>query len=335
MRKYTLIHIFLIAFWGLNAQNIDLPLITVQGNNFVKTDGTVFIFRGLNTSDPERLTNAGHWNKEYFNEMKNWGANVVRFPIHPTAWRRQGKDSYLKILDDGVQWATELGMYVIIDWHSIGNLRTEMYQSDNYDTTIKETFDFWRTIAKHFKGNTTVAFYEIFNEPTTYNGQLGTCSWVDWKTLNEEIIGIIRANGGTGIPLIAGFNWAYDLTPIADNQIDAEGIAYVSHPYPQKREKPWEEKWTQDWGFVKDKYPLILTEIGFSGAEEKGAHIPVISDESYGDAIMKYCDEKGISWVVWVFDPQWAPRLYTDWTFQTLTRHGAYFKKALQDRASK
>ena len=98
-----------------------------------------------------------------------------------------------------------------------------------------------------------------------------------------------------------------------------------------RREKPWAEKWTKDFGFVKEKYPVILTEIGFSGAEETGAHIPVISDESYGDAITKYCDDKGISWVVWVFDPQWAPRLFTDWNYQ-LTRHGKYFKKALMDR---
>nr|MCU0391714.1 glycoside hydrolase family 5 protein [Thermoflexibacter sp.] len=289
------------------------------------------IFRGLNTSDPDNLKKNGHWDRAYFVEIKNWGANIVRFPIHPTTWRKQGKEQYLKMLDEGVKWATELGIYVIIDWHSIGNLRTEMFQADMYETTKKETFEFWRTIAKHYKGNNTVAFFELFNEPTTYNGQLGTCSWTEWKQLNEEMIEIIRAHDNTAIPLVAGFNWAYDLVPIATEPIDAEGIAYVSHPYPMKRNKPWEAQWTKDWGFVKEKYPIILTEIGFCGEEEQGAHIPVISDESYGEAITKYCDEKGISWVVWVFDPQWAPRLYTNWEY-TPTRQGKYFKKALLDR---
>ena len=312
-------------------QRTALKQIKVKGNNFVIDDDKPFVFRGLNTSDTDRLQNIGHWNKAYFEEMKNWGANVVRFPIHPRAWRKQGKMNYLKMLDEGVQWATELGIYVIMDWHSIGNLHTEMYQDDMYDTTQKETFDFWRTMAKHFKGNTTVAFFELFNEPTTYNGQLGTCTWADWKKLNEEMIGIIRAHGNTAIPLVAGFNWAYDLTPVLNDPLSIEGIGYVSHPYPMKRQKPWEDQWTKDWGFVKEKYPIILTEIGFSGAEEAGAHVPVISDESYGDAITKYCDEKGISWVVWVFDPQWAPRLFTDWNYN-LTRHGTYFKKALMDR---
>jgi hypothetical protein len=166
----------------------------------------------------------------------------------------------------------------------------------------------------------------LFNEPTTYNGQLGSCSWAQWKEMVEEMILIVRANGGQGIPLVAGFNWAYDLTEVRYQPIAAEGIAYVSHPYPQKRPKPWPEAWTKDWGYLAETYPLILTEIGFAGEEEKGAHIPVISDESYGEAITAYCAEKGISYVLWVFDPQWAPSLFSDWKY-TPTRQGTFFKE--------
>ncbi len=302
-----------------------LSKLRVQGNSFMDEEGNTLVFHGYNTSDPDKLADQRYWNKTYFEEMKRWGANVVRFPVHPRAWRKRGVANYLNLLDQGIGWATELGLYVIIDWHSIGNLRTQLYQSPGYKTTQTETFEFWRTIARRYGDNPTVAFYELFNEPTLYNGQLGSCTWRQWKELVEEMIGVIRANGGEGIPLVAGFNWAYDLTPVKKNPIKAEGIAYVSHPYPQKRSKPWEKKWTEDWGFIKEKYPLILTEIGFAGEEERGAHIPVISDESYGEAITKYCDEKDISYVVWVFDPQWAPRLFKDWDY-TPTRHGAYFK---------
>ena len=308
-----------------------LSKLSVKGNAFVNETGETLVFRGLNTSDPDKLASQRRWNKAYFEEMKSWGANVVRFPVHPAAWRKRSPAYYLELLDQGVAWATELGLYVIIDWHSIGNLHTEMYQQGpGYETTQKETFEFWRMIAQHYKDHTTVAFYELFNEPTVYNGQLGTCTWEQWKALNEEMIGIIRANGGTGIPLVAGFNWAYDLRPVRENPIDAAGIAYVSHPYPQKRPQPWEEQWTADWGFVKEKYPLILTEIGFAGEEERGAHIPVISDESYGEAITRYCDTRGISYVAWVFDPQWAPAMFRDWDYGKLTRQGAYFKAKLQ-----
>ncbi|GAA4465807.1 hypothetical protein GCM10023189_46970 [Nibrella saemangeumensis] len=306
-----------------------LSQLSVQGNKFVTAEGKTMVFRGLNTSDPDKLEKSGHWDKSYFEEMKRWGATIVRFPVHPNAWRSRGKDQYLQLLDKGVAWAGELDMYVIIDWHSIGNLKNEMYQSPMYETTLKETYEFWRTMSDHYKGNTTVAFFELFNEPTVMGGKIGTCSWAEWKKMMEEAITIIRANGSKAIPLVAGFNWAYDLREVAQNPIEAEGIAYVSHPYPMKREKPWEDKWTADWGFVAKKYPLILTEIGFCGPDERGAHVPVISDESYGDAITKYCDDNGISYVVWVFDPQWAPMLFSDWNY-TPTRQGRYFKKVLQ-----
>lgn len=314
------------------AQPTELSRISVKGNTFVKADGTPVVFRGLNTSDPDKLSKEGHWNKEYFEEMKKWGANIARFPVHPKAWRAQGKEKYMELLDQGIAWAKEQGMYVIIDWHSIGNLRTEMYQNDMYETTQKETFEFWRTMANRYKDNTTVAFFELFNEPTIQNGQLGQCTWAQWKVLVEEMIGIIRAHGATTVPLVGGFNWAYDLRPVATEPINAEGIAYVSHPYPMKRSKPWEAQWTADWGFVAEKYPLILTEIGFCGADDRGAHVPVISDESYGEAITKYTADRGISYTVWVFDPKWSPMLFTDWKF-TPSRQGKYFKAALQKAA--
>ncbi|WP_417291009.1 glycoside hydrolase family 5 protein [Corallibacter sp.] len=328
---FSKISIIILLFFTLTpilSQN-DINRILVKENTFIKDNGETIIFRGLNTSDPDKLENDGLWNKSYFEEIKSWGANLVRFPVHPTAWNKRGKKAYLELLDKGITWAKELNMYVIIDWHSIGNLRTEMYQDDMYDTSKKETFNFWRIIAKRYGSNPTVAFYELFNEPTTYNGELGSITWEYWSDLNIEMIKIIRANGGEGIPLVAGFNWAYDLTPVKEKPLNIEGIAYVSHPYPQKREKPWESQWTKDWGFVKKTYPVILTEIGFCGPEDPGAHSPVISDESYGDAITNYCDENGISYLIWVFDKEWAPRLYTDDKY-TPSRHGKYFKKKLQ-----
>ncbi|OMP31931.1 glycoside hydrolase family 5 protein [Mangrovimonas sp. DI 80] len=327
IKTFSIILLICLNF-NLNAQS-KMSRIGVKGNSFITEVGDTIIFRGLNTSDPDKLKKDGYWNKSYFQEIKNWGANLVRFPVHPPRWNERGHENYLKLLDEGIKWAGDLGMYVIIDWHSIGNLRTEMYQSDIYDTTPKETYDFWRKIAKRYGNNPTVAFYELFNEPTTYNHELGTITWEQWSEFNKEMITIIRANGGKGIPLVAGFNWAYDLTPVKDTPLDVEGIAYVSHPYPQKREKPWEKQWTVDWGFVKAKYPLILTEIGFCGPEDPGAHQPVISDESYGDAITNYCDDKEISYMIWVFDKEWAPRLFTDDNY-TPSRHGTYFKKKLQ-----
>ena len=188
IRHFYCLFLVCVVFTSTNsyAQTPELSRISVKGNKFVTADEKPIVFRGLDTSDPNKLARDGHWNKEYFQEMKNWGANITRFPVHPTAWREQGKDNYIKLLDQGIAWAKELGLYVIIDWHSIGNLRTEMYQNDMYETTQKETFEFWRTMAKQYKDNTTVAFFELFNEPTIYNGQLGQCTWPQWKGFSRR-----------------------------------------------------------------------------------------------------------------------------------------------------
>lgn len=189
-----------------------LPFIRVAGNHFVDENGKVFIFRGVSFSDPDRLERMGHWNKAYFEVARNWNANVVRFPVHPRAWRERGEEEYLKLLDQGIQWAAELRLYVIIDWHSIGNLRTELFQHPMYNTTKTETLRFWKTIAQRYA---------------------------------------------------------------------------------------------------------------------RGAHIPVIGDESYGEAIIGYFNKKGISWTAWVFDPVWSPQLIENWDFEP-SQQGGFFKAKLE-----
>ncbi len=311
--------------------------VKVQGNRFITADGKTIIFRGLDASDPDKLERNGQWNKHYFETVKAWGANVIRIPVHPAAWHIHGKKNYLKMLDQGVGWAKDEGLYVIIDWHSIGNLyggkffpaSSELYPPTAYDTTQEETLDFWHTMAKHYGGNNTVAFFELFNEPAL-GGNMGTATWPQWKGVLEEIIKTIRANGGTAVPLVAGFNFGYDLTAVAKMPIEAEGIGYVAHPYPMKAKQPWETNWTHDWGFVADKYPMILTEVGFLPPDEPGGYNPITGDETYGDALTAYCRVHGISYTVWCFDPHWSPCLIKDWNF-TPTRAGAYFKKAMQN----
>lgn len=82
----------------------------------------------------------------------------MRFPVHPQAWRKHGKNNYQNLLDQGIEYAQKAGLYVIIDWHSIGNLKSALFQSPNYDTDLKETFEFWRAMASRYKDNPTVAF---------------------------------------------------------------------------------------------------------------------------------------------------------------------------------
>jgi hypothetical protein len=216
-----------------------LPLISVRGNRFVDPEGTPMLFRGVNIADPDKIESQGHWSRDLFQKVKDTGATVVRIPVHPVAWRGRGAKDYLALLDQAVEWSTELGLYVDIDWHSIGNLQEGLFQDPMYETSLPETLNFWRTMAAHFEGNHTVAFFELFNEPTVWSGKLGTMTWEQWRDINEEMISLIRAYDKETIPLVAGLDWAYDLTPLRTSPIRAEKIGYVTHPYPNKRRQPW------------------------------------------------------------------------------------------------
>lgn len=307
-----------------------LPQISIEGNRFVDPDGNTVIFRGVAMIDPSALAGRGEWGPEYFDAAKSWNANIVRIPVEPAKFRATGEAEYLKLLDQGIQWAGDRGMYVIIDWHSIGNPLTDVYHRSAYITDRGETFRFWYTIASRYAGNTTVALYELFNEPTNRDGRMGRLPWSEYKAYIEELIYLIRKCDDTALPLVAGFNFAYDLTPMRDDPIDAERVAYSVHPYPQKRWQPWEPQWEKDWGFAAERFPLVATEFGFMSADDRGAHQPCIADEDYGHRIIAFFEERGISWMPWVFDYDWVPALYSDTAF-TPTRQGVLFREKLTE----
>jgi endoglucanase len=299
-----------------------LPLIKVQGNKLITNDGKTILFRGLSISDPDKIERQGHWNRAHFEQVSEMGAMIVRIPVHPVAWRERTPAKYLQLLDQAVEWCTDLGIYIIIDWHSIGNLGMELFQDPMYNTSKQETYRFWRMIASHFRDNNTVAFYELFNEPTIYRGQLGSLPWSEWKKINENIINLIRAFDPETIPLVAGLDWAYDLSPLRDDPVNAEGIGYVTHPYSNKRSQPWEPKWEENFGFAADRYPVVATEFGlFSAPGQPG-------QEDYGNRIIRYLEGRGISWMCWIYDPEWWPQLLKSWNYD-LTEEGKFFKKAM------
>jgi endoglucanase len=201
-----------------------LPLIAVKGNRFVNPAGETVVFRGLALSDPAALVAKGQWGRRYFEEARKWNANVVRVPVHPADWRRLGAEEYLKRLDEAVQWSGELGMYVIIDWHTIGNLLTGVYHRGGYLTSRDETFRFWYTIAQRYKNNPVVALYELYNEPTNVDGEMGPMPWDEYRKLIEDLTYMVQKINPRAIVLVAGYNWGYDLTQVRYEPIRANRI---------------------------------------------------------------------------------------------------------------
>ena len=54
-------------------------------------------------------------------------------------------------------------------------------------------------------------------------------SWPKWETLREKRIGVIRSFDRETIPMVAGSDWAYDLTPLHIDPIGTGAVGNVSH----------------------------------------------------------------------------------------------------------
>jgi len=303
-----------------------LNQVSIDKNIFI-ANGSEIQFKGLCLMDIGHLIELNQWGEEYIRQASLWKPNIVRFPVHPIFWRTMGKEKYMKELTKGINWAKKYHMYSIIDWHVIGNMKETKWFAPMYETTLDETLDFWKTIAQTYRNDPAVAFYELYNEPTVFNGNLGQMSWSDLMKLYVQISDTIKQYDTTKIELLAGLDWGYDLSPLKDSAPSIKNIAFVTHPYPQKSPQPWPENWDHYFGFATEHFPVFATEFGFCYADQKGAHIPVMSDESYGKAIIDYFNKKHISYTVWVFSWDWYPTLLKDSTYTPEKGQGEFFYK--------
>ncbi|HEY4876523.1 MAG TPA: hypothetical protein VIH86_13180, partial [Puia sp.] len=96
-----------------------------------------------------------------------------------------------------------------------------------------------------------------------------------------------------------------------------------------KRQEPWPPKWDEDFGFAAANYPIIATEIGFGLRNNE-----TITPNHYGYQITKYLEEHGMSWIAWVFDPEWGPNMLKSWNYE-LTDMGNFFQHAMQAKSYK
>ena len=167
-------------------------------------------FKGVMIPDPSVLYSTNRLNRGFFEEIKNTGVNIIRIPVHPDLWFREERylDTYLV---PAVKWAHELNLYVIIDWHYIGNIVTgRIAGTPPADRTVLEiTENFWRVITERFADNPGVIF-ELCNEPADISAQ-------QWYGAAEKLIKIIRLHSAEQLVIVGGIQYAQDLSWVAED----------------------------------------------------------------------------------------------------------------------
>ncbi len=192
----------------------------VQGTDIVDENGNKYQLKGVSTHGiswfPEYV------NKEAFQTFRDdWDANLIRIAMY--TYENGGyctdgnKDELKNLVNQGVDYATELGMYVIIDWHVL-NEQTPLTYKD-------EAISFFDEMSARYKDYENV-IYEICNEPN------GGTSWSDVKSYAEEVIPVIRANDEDAIIIVGTPTWSQDVDIAAEDPIEGyDNIMYAVHFY--------------------------------------------------------------------------------------------------------
>ncbi len=253
--------------------------LTVDGTKLVDKDGNVVQLRGISTHGIAWYPD--YVNYESFKDLKEFGANTVRLAMYTGengGYCAGGNQSKLKeLVHEGVKYATDLGMYVIIDWHIL---------SDNNPNTYKDAAkDFFEEMSKKYADYDNV-IYEICNEPN------GGTSWEEVKSYAEEVIEVIRKNDSDGIILVGTPTWSQDVDKAAANPIkDYDNIMYVLHFYAATHKDDLRNKMTKA---IDGGLPIFISEFSICDASGNGG-LDYDSANKWLEVINKY----GISYVGW------------------------------------
>lgn len=315
---------------SFDAAGIDLPPLTTQGSQLRTPDGGVVVLRGVMVPDPANLAEDGRFERDLVEDVAATGANVLRVPVHPGSWADDG-DYLWRYLDPIARWAGEAGMYVILDWHVIGDVSTGDAPSDPdlFAADLDETREFWTAVAAHFADAPHVLF-ELVNEPQGIAPD-------DWRDVAGELTAVVREQGANQPVIVGGTEYARDLSWLADGGVDDGEVVYATHVYPIHGQAGW-DAW---FGDVTDRYPLLLTEWGFQDENRLDGPAYLAGDAAgYGRPLLQALADEGASgWVACWWDDRWDPAMFTpagdddsssgsagddDSTFGEPTRWGAF-----------
>ncbi len=252
----------------------------VEGTQLTDCNGNAVQLRGISTHGLS-------WFPEYVNEAcfrqlrDKWNVNVIRLAMYTAeggGYCTDGDKEQLKTLvKNGVEYATENDMYVIIDWHILSD--------SNPNTYIGEAESFFAEMSKEYADYNNV-LYEICNEP---NGGTG---WGEIKSYAGKIISVIRSNDEDGIILIGTPNWSqYVDQAAADPITDADNIMYTLHFYAATHKDGLRNTMA---AALDGGLPIFVSEYGICDASGSGA-----IDEEQAKQWVNLMNDYNVSYVAW------------------------------------
>ena len=276
MRKLTLAIIGLLTV-ALSAQAQQSVVsqhgaLAVKGNRIVDKNGDPFVVRGMSLYWSQ-------WKGQFYNPdcikwlRDDWRCTVVR------ASMAVGANGYLnhpdvekKKVQTVVQAAIDLGIYVIIDWHTDRN--PAQAQSEAFFEEMARTY-----------GDKPNVIFELWNEP------LNTADWTSVvKPYHEAVIPKIRQHSKNLI-VCGTQTWSQDVDKAARDPLKFDNIAYTLHFYTATHHQSLRNK---AQAALDGGVALFVTEWGASEASGNGR-----LDEVETRTWLDFMDKNQLSWATW------------------------------------
>lgn len=230
-------------------------------------------------------------NKAAFTDLRDdWNANVVRLAMYTAEYNgyctgsEQNKTTLYNLVCNGIDYATDLGLYVIVDWHVLNDTSNTISGNGNPKIYQAESEDFFSRLSKKYKDYDNI-IYEICNEPN---------SGVSWSTIKEyadSIIPIIRENDSNAVIIVGTPTWSQDVDTVADDPLTADNLLYALHFYADTHKQDLRNKMVK----ALDKgLPVFVSEYGICDASGNGAN-----NYDEAETWVNLLDDYGVSFIMW------------------------------------
>lgn len=292
--------------------------LSVDGTHIVDTSGTPFQLRGISTHGlawfPQFV------NKDAFATWRSWGANAVRLACYTDesgGWLTDGDhDALLKTIDAGVQAATDLDMYAIVDWHVL-------HDQDPLPH-LAEAQDFFSTVCERYADYGNV-LYEICNEPN------GSATWDDVRSYADQVTPTIRDLAPDALVICGTTTWSQDVDQVAAAPVADSNTVYALHFYAGTHKQDLRDKAQRA---IDAGTPLLVSEFGITDASGNGA-----CDTASANEWIAFLDANQIGYLCWsLSNKNESSALISPtcdktggWTEGDLSEEGVWLKSVLEE----
>ena len=206
--------------------------------------------------------------------------NTIRLALYtdePGGYCTDGdKEELKRLMIEGVKIATELSMYVIVDWHILFDKSPMVYK----DEAIK----FLGEMAELFADHTNV-IYEICNEPQ----ESPFASVI--RPYAKEVIPVIRKHDPDAVIIVGTNTWSQDVDDVIGQELEDENTVYALHFYAATHQEKLMNKAVTA---LEAGIPVFISECSICDASGDGT-----IDYDWGKKWIDFADENQMSYIVW------------------------------------